>query len=258
MFVTHAGIMFVPKLGIMLCGTPKKGANVLWGASTISSRGLSTTSSRLGSPHLPSLTTLNPLQLSSSDFRSLSDRTRYKIKHDSAFGPKWAIAYFKTLGHQRPFPNGTHGFFYFHPGPTHAPVAGQLRFRVVESTKPDDFDVGHDLLDLRGGLPWSIPLPVLLQHKIYDAFASLLMRDFAPVFASIMQKIEQKELPIMTSDVNLIHSLGQPLYGDMSLRSTTYRIANGCMVGPNRNFQLLADRRRTVKGTQVGTPYTGA
>jgi hypothetical protein len=258
MFVTRAGSMFVPTLGIMLCGTPKKGVHALLGASAISSRGLSTTSSRLGGPRLPSLTTLNPRQLSSSDFRCLSGKTQHQTMYETMFGPKFASVFFKQPGHKHPFPNGTGGFFYFHPGPTYAPIAGELRFRVVESTKSDDFNAGNDLLNICGGLPWSIPFPVLLQRKVYDAFASLLVHDYPSAFAPVMQHIEQKKLPHMTSNVNLVHSLGQPLYADVSSPAMSYRIANGSMVGARRGFHLFLDQRKTLNGAQVGTPYTGS
>jgi hypothetical protein len=214
---------------------------------------------RLRGLRLPEITTLDSRRLSTSDFLSLSGLTEHAVRHQTSSGPRVARFHYKRMAttYVR-FPNAADGFFYFHPGPSYAPVAGELRFRIVESARPDDFNAGHDLLDIHGALPWSIPFPPLIQHKVYDAFASLIMRDYSSSFAPVMQQIEQKKLPNMTSDVNLIHSLGQPLYGDMSLRGTTYRIANGSMVGPSRVFHLLADRRKTLNGTQVGLPYTGA
>jgi hypothetical protein len=252
-----AGVVRAPARSTSLYGFVKTGHVMLLQSRMISIRPISCTA-RL--PRLPAITTLDSRRLVASDFRSLSGLTKHTVIDQTSSGPRVAQFHYKQKRNSRcvPFPHTTDGFFYFHLGPSYAPVAGELRFRVVESARTDDFDAGHDLLDFHGALPWSKPLPVLLQHKAYDAIASLLMRDYAPVIASIMNQIEHRKLPNMTSEVSLIHSLGQPLYGDVSTRLISHRIASGSTVGPNRNFQLFADQRETLNGAKVGNPYTGA
>jgi hypothetical protein len=67
-------------------------------------------------------------------------------------------------GHNR-FPEGTRGFLYYNSPKVGVPLAaGELRFRVTPGDTPASFVQGSDLL-LETGLPWSIPLLVMVEKS---------------------------------------------------------------------------------------------
>jgi hypothetical protein len=209
-------------------------------------------------PGLPPLfTTLDPRRLTSTNFRSIAGNISCRLRNKTTPEYKSSLIHYKRIGRiYVPFPEGTDGFFYYHSGPAYAPVAGELRFRVVPSANPDNFNTGHDLVQFHGGLPWSAPLPVLLQRPSYSALLPILKLDL-PTLASIIELIDTKGMPLVDSDVKLIHSLGQPFYADLSKTRITYRVVQGSTIGKSRMFQLLADRRKAASGAVIGAPYTG-
>jgi hypothetical protein len=222
---------------------------------TVLARGIASTPARLGrGPRVPPLTTLHPQHLQPSDFRSLSGQS-IAYAYTPTFSTRFQVKYHAKNHESTPFPEAAKGFWYFHPGPSHAPIAGGLRFRIVNSGNPADFDVGHDLLDFHGRLPWSIPLPSLFCRQAYVALASLLMSTPTPVYLSIIEQIENDQMPKTNSDGVVIHSLGQRLYADLSSTSLVYRIASGDKLDPSTSsIALFTDWRRKERAYN---PYNG-
>ncbi|KAG5724705.1 hypothetical protein E4T56_gene3648 [Termitomyces sp. T112] len=107
----------------------------------------------------PSITTLIPERLRSSDFIDLSNKTAKTINSVLKSGGVSAgqMVYSLTGGRQR-FPEGTQGFLYCYHDPRLPSRTGEIRFRVTETSDPASFKNGFDLLRLDGELPWSIPL----------------------------------------------------------------------------------------------------
>jgi hypothetical protein len=85
------------------------------------------------------LNTLNPARMTPADYVDLSGRGRV---HGATF---WTP---RKAGSEAElhFPRQTQGFFYYVPGPVHAPVAGEVRFRITSNAEPATFGHGHDLL----------------------------------------------------------------------------------------------------------------
>jgi hypothetical protein len=246
-----------------LCSRPRTVSLVLTKPKGVSIRSFASTLVRFGNPlHLTSLTTLDPRRLTTSDFQSITRTTICTVKSRTHSGPSFAQFYYKTVGKTHvPFPNATNGFFYYHPGPSHAPVAGAVRFRIVDSGNPADFHRGRDLLDIHGALPWGIPLLPLLMYKTYDALASLLAhsRDW-PGIAEVYKQVQDGKIKKTRSDGVIVHSLGQPLYADVGASTFGYRIAKGFTISSvQRTAKLLRDQRRSeVSRTTPGRcPYTG-
>jgi hypothetical protein len=221
---------------------------------TILARSIASTPARLG-PWLLPLTTLLPQHLQPSDFRSLSGKG-IVYANTLACLSRSQLRFSQQNNKATPFPEDAKGFWYLHPGPSHAPIAGELRFRIVESGNPEDFISGHDLVDVYGSLPWSIPLPSLLRHKVYAALASLLLLSGPNAhYSSIVRQINNNKMPIINTDATIIHSLGQPLYLDLSKTAAGYRIASGNKLNPSpSHFGLFTDWRKKTRGF---TPYTG-
>jgi hypothetical protein len=114
-----------------------------------------------------------------------------------------------------PFPTETQGFFYYHPGPAHAPIAGEVRFRIVESGRPADFHAGKDLLRHSVPLPWSIPLVAMFQIANYAPFAHLVKAS-GLLGKDILRSLRggAAKMPRVSKNSRIIHSLGQRIHID--------------------------------------------
>jgi hypothetical protein len=225
---------------------------------TASLRGFASTSAKRGRPSLPSLTTLHPQLLQPSDFHSLSSMQAVRINYDTRESNEPSDIYYKAIGKNRiPFPTEARGFFYFHPGPSYAPIAGELRFRVVPTGSPTDFNQGHDLLAINQCLPWSIPLATLLSFKGYSGLASLLKCHFMPTLSSVLERVKEDKLQKARTNSTIIHALGQPLFTRVDQISITHCIAKGEELGEPRSWCMFSDHRGQGKTARRFAPYTG-
>jgi hypothetical protein len=222
-------------------------------------RSFAFTSTRYLGPRRPLLTTLHPPHLTSSDFQCLSGKQQHHLPSSTNKNKSCTQVHYKhSQGSFVRFPEHAQGFFYLHPGPPHAPVAGELRFRTVPSQDPADFSSGHDLLDANYALPWRIPLPAVLTRASYGAFADLLMRKPSPAMLSIIAEIEEDRLPIVDQDATIMHSIGQPLYADLQKGQVHFRIAKGVDINPTVVIHLFRDQRRSKSPKGWHYPYTGS
>lgn len=125
-------------------------------------------------PH--TISTLNPAQLSETDYVDLSNRSC-----ELALGAKLlTISYMGSRLEHTVFPYGTHGFFYLARAPGLPLLASELRFRVTYSSSPASFELGHDLT-LSYGLPWSMSFLSLLRRKAWRPLLDTLCHDKATI-----------------------------------------------------------------------------
>jgi hypothetical protein len=228
---------------------------------TVSARGFGSNAARHGGckPKVPPLTTLHPPLLQPSDFRSLSSLLKPKIGQQMQERTNISPVHYKYHdGRYIPFPNDAHGFFYFHPGPSYAPIAGEVRFRIVHSGDPAHFNRGHDLLDTSQRLPWSIPLATVLYYKTYKAFAHLLIDATIPGLhaTGVLERFARNDLQNAGMDASIMHSLGQPLFSGVSRPFIHFRIARSDGLSKLHTFRVLPTRK-TQSHLSSFTPYTG-
>jgi hypothetical protein len=156
------------------------------------------------------ITTLAVSQLSASDFIAPAGKLRCALRRID--GVQTQIIYKSHV----PFPVGTQGFLYYHPGPAYAPIAGEVRFRIVKSGRPEDFQSGKDLLQHAVPLPWSIPLFVIFQFLSYKRLAHVI-KDCGVVSEDTLGAVRggRPNIPIVTRNSRILHSIGQRIYFDV-------------------------------------------
>lgn len=137
----------------------------------VSSHGLSEQTKNLC---YPSVRTLRPDRLKTSDFVDLSGRTIVQMSLADSDGDshhRFTYTQSKKLSQKRFFPIGSHGFLYCH---TVDGQAQEIRFRVTPSDDPRTFSAGRDM-ELPSGLPWSIHMGSLTSGK--PGLARMLVTD---------------------------------------------------------------------------------
>lgn len=188
------------------------------------------------------ISTLDPHKLVRSDFMDLSGRLRPAVSPNAL--PTSEVS-FGCVGKSRlRFPPNTCGFLYYRSPPDFAPLAGEIRFRLVEGEDPAGFAQGYDLVH-SSGLPWHINV-ASLRHQSTLA-AQLINEKF--MTPSLFRKCRGKTL-LLPHRV-ILHSLGQPFtvnFGQNSLYVS--RGEEICIVNLNR---LVVDRRHS----QIKVPYRG-
>ncbi|KAF5351359.1 hypothetical protein D9758_008075 [Tetrapyrgos nigripes] len=99
------------------------------------------------------ISSLIPSELTSDDYFDISGNKDVALTYGQAScNLHWESVY---SGMRLPFPNKSHGFFYYYH-PQNAPLfTGGLRFRVCPSSDPSTFQHGSDLLT-RNGFPWEL------------------------------------------------------------------------------------------------------
>jgi hypothetical protein len=123
-----------------------------------------------------------------------------------------AHSYHGVSTYQKPlFPKAL-GFLYYDPGPVFAPIAGEVRFRIVHSGLPGDFEHGHDLMAEGRPVPWRIPLAGVLRNKTHRPLATLITAtsDAAAQFCGLGDS--DLNLPPTDPDAIVLHSLRQPFW----------------------------------------------
>jgi hypothetical protein len=200
------------------------------------------------------VSTFNVSKLTEDDFLDLSGKRRHQLQI-STFGPRARLNFRceGTVERFVPFPVHTRGFLYFRPGPEHAPIAGELRFRQTSSSSPEQFAEGHDLhMDIYPDIPWSVTLNSVLKSR----------HDYVPIAASLLQDelIGEKLLYEARNSLisprapkrSLIHSLGQSFVLDLQIRQPMMTIAHGSEQ-VRFGFNLPADGRHGLRLL----PWTG-
>jgi hypothetical protein len=202
-------------------------------------------------PHRRDLSTLTPERLTSADFVDMSGKKAYTIK------PSQDKVHFIFRGDsQLAFPDGTQGFFYFVPGPAHAPVAGEVRFRTTTGPDPAGFADGRDLLLPHMPVPWSISLVNLLaSEKKYGHLCNVIFEQDGSAALELASAIREHKNGVTRGETRVIHSLGQPFIQDLYARNTNLRIASGSRIFDAMSFALPSDSRR--EDEELQWPYRG-
>ncbi|KAF5351331.1 hypothetical protein D9758_008024 [Tetrapyrgos nigripes] len=98
-----------------------------------------------------------PNELTSNDYLDISGKRNVDINYRNARCHRihWECSSHPQPSTKIPFPEKTHGFFYYHLLQNAPLFAGGMRFRVCSSNDIRTFQDGHDLLR-RNGFPWEI------------------------------------------------------------------------------------------------------
>ncbi|TBU22996.1 hypothetical protein BD311DRAFT_674870 [Dichomitus squalens] len=139
------------------------------------------------------------------------------------------------------FPTNAKGFLYYYKPPHSPPMAGQIRFRCMQSDSPQDFASGYDLCG-DNGLPWSVPLVLCGHTACYAPILDVALRDglISHKLVDLMQKTPTpRKLPVAD---RLVYTLGQP-----------FALRLGAAVGPRISFlgkdRFIADVLTTISGS---------
>jgi hypothetical protein len=200
------------------------------------------------------LSTLQPSKLTPDDFLDLSGRKQ-------AIFDKTSIIYWPRNSRERvPFPAGTQGYFYYVPGPAHAPLAGEVRFRITRRTGVDAFAEGHDLRRAHRSEPWAISVAAILRDTAtHRHLRDLLVADGAADAAMIA--VARALVPPVIPTSTIVHSLGQPFLHNLASQRLggDLRIADGNTIHPRLEIEPPLDRRKIGdKPFEDRIPYTGA
>ncbi|KAI0064515.1 hypothetical protein BV25DRAFT_1914229 [Artomyces pyxidatus] len=153
-----------------------------------------------------SINTLNPLRLQPSDFVDLSNRRAPTYSIRGRPYPRGNRLGYAAANSKR-FPDGTQGFFYYHPPTPPETILGELRFRVTSSADPATFSSGSDLRTLDGE-PWGI-LPAFLGPSAYhgSTLGQLLLDERLVTQA---QRELWDKLPYRRNPVSVVTQFGEP------------------------------------------------
>jgi hypothetical protein len=201
--------------------------------------------------HRRNIGTLNPERLTSADFVNMSGMKSYWIKPGQD-----TVHFTSRSGSRLAFPDGTQGFLYFIPGPAHAPVAGEVRFRTTTGPDPTGFADGRDLLLPDMPVPWSISLVNLLHsEKKYGHLCNVIFEQDGSAALELAHAIREHKDGVTRGDTRVTHSLGQPFIHDLHTRNMSLRIASGSRIFDRMYLTLPSDGRR--KDEKLRWPYRG-
>lgn len=205
----------------------------------------------LGGPKpLRTLQTLDATRLSRSDFVDLSKVTRAILYGQNVKTQRSAIDYITTGTHHHPFPENTHGFFYFVPAPhTSVQLASEVRFRITRHDHPSSFTEGSDLL-FPDGTPWRIPLAYLARGSGCSYLRDLLLQGQLVTSSSLSHCVSLPHR--VDSKSRIIHSIGQIFSLNLKdLRPTVYFATEHSL--HHKHLEPFLDRRRA----KPKAPYAG-
>ncbi|EJF60468.1 hypothetical protein DICSQDRAFT_171179 [Dichomitus squalens LYAD-421 SS1] len=201
---------------------------------------------------LRSIRTLDPSKLSRHDyldFSGIGPSCAYVAVPPGARIPDAAvktspftyIRLFPRGWRSHTFPTNAKGFLYYYKPPHSPPMAGQIRFRCMQSDSPQDFASGYDLCG-DNGLPWSVPLVLCGHTACYAPILDVALRDglISHKLVDLMQKTPTpRKLPVAD---RLVYTLGQP-----------FALRMGAAVGPTISFlgkdRFIADVLTTISGS---------
>lgn len=152
-----------------------------------------------------------------------------------------------------PFPPNTRGFLYYKSPPEAAPLAGEIRFRLVEDEDPARFAQASDLMSPIGTL-WRIHISALaLGFSCYRGLCESLLKD-----ELVTQSMINEILKMGFNDHKgyTIHSLGEPFPLSFSVLRHMVQICRGNNGGRVVLKSLFRDQRSS-KNHPTQTPYRG-
>jgi hypothetical protein len=198
-----------------------------------------------------SISTLDPTRITSADYVDLSGRSqcnqRFRVWYANNGNPR-----------PIPFPDDTHGFSYYRPGPEHAPIAGEVRFRVTSSADPSSFGAGRDLLLPSAPEPWKVHLfNVLKIPSSKSHFRSVLLNQHQLVSGELVASTQEHKMRRLAAATLVVHSLGQPILMDLSRIGFKIRVASGNRIYDLIQLNVPIDSRKDMGMTPyIGTPLS--
>jgi hypothetical protein len=202
------------------------------------------------------ISTLDPVRLTSADFIDLSGRKTYTIRAGQKSG-RFMYAYSRRA--EAVFPGKTQGFLYYSPGPAHAPIAGEVRFRITDSPDPVRFANGRDLLMPDMPVPWSISLMNLLSAKdVHRPLCNIILERDRSVSLELATSIREHKDGLVKRKLRVLHSLGQPFILGVSATEVNIRVASGNRLRNDLRLNLPHDTRGELGKSLRERQYTGA
>jgi hypothetical protein len=193
--------------------------------------------------HRRDLSTLDSARVNPADYMDLSGYLR-------VYGARFALG----SSDHTPFPSQTYGFFYYVPGPAHAPIAGEVRFRIAPTADPTGFQHGHDLLLHNSPAPWRVPLISIIQSKSsYIHLYERLCEDGIISNDLVADVREHKSsYPSRISTTYILHSLSQPFYHEASKCRIHLCVAKGHQLSKVVRMSLPIEYSKTYLGGTSG------
>jgi hypothetical protein len=216
-----------------------RGSSLCIGSRTLWAGYLRMRGTRSRAANKRDVSTLNPARLIPADAIDLSAKASY-----TRYSCRLQLRYI-TRGTKEfvPFPDGTHGFLYFAPGPAHAPLAGEVRFRITSGTDPANFAEGRDLLLPNGLVPWAIPLVVIFSGSkgAYSHLYEVLTHEDQALGAELVAALQHQSISLrLRRGTPIIHSMGQPFTHDLSNADMCIWVTSGNTIFENVEFKLPA------------------
>ncbi|KAG6917293.1 hypothetical protein DXG01_003134 [Tephrocybe rancida] len=165
--------------------------------------------------------TLDPRRLRASDFLDVSNTAKFVISHVSNSTQRSMVAYHS--GSLRPaFPPATQGFLYLHHNPSFPSLTAEIRFRLVPSGDPAQFETSVDLFAPNRTL-WKIPVLRLPQSRESAGLRGYLQDEGPPEVSQALSIAAR--LPVPRISAPILTYLEQPFVVDVSKTWTTLHIA---------------------------------
>jgi hypothetical protein len=176
-------------------------------ANRCEGRFASTIASDTGAQMLTRISTFHPDLLRKADHINVSSKSRFKIKTTRGSIPiQMSYSLLHEVGR---FPEGSHGFLYYHIPPGLPPIAGEIRFRVTPTSNPASFRQGVDLLTPHG-IPWRIQVCSKVNAVNWRPVLEILLRDGQTTSSVISEWADVYKLRGGGKPCTFLFSLEQP------------------------------------------------
>ena len=193
------------------------------------------------------ISTLCPKRLPPADFVNLSGRLQPRVTVPR-FGTAQFFYAIDNVAHRlKPFPPGTHGFFYYYTPPKAPPFVGEVRFR--RASDPDSFEGGKDLLS-PDETPWSLSLYALANRGSHAVLRNQLVHDGLISPAALEKWAQHSENRSPTAA--MLYYLRQPFI----YRFDRHFLSLYAVTREKINFCHEISFTRGISGR--GVPYSGA
>ncbi|RDB28289.1 hypothetical protein Hypma_001433 [Hypsizygus marmoreus] len=221
------------------------------GLNEYTTSGSTKTPRRLREPP-PTIATLHPSRIQSSDFIDLSSHKMTRIYNSTTMLPS-IITYFGGPNNRFLFPKICRGFFYYHRDPRLPDVSGAVRFRLTPDANVSSFRTGTDLMLPDRPIPWCIQLLAIANSRRYDGYEKLLLQD-GLVSPSLLQHCQKLGMRFGRLCHHMLFALDQPFLFDVNSSPTLSVLARDGI----ETTQLVFTREfKALPQPRVCHPYAG-
>ncbi|KAG6914499.1 hypothetical protein DXG01_016916 [Tephrocybe rancida] len=156
-----------------------------------------------------SFNTLDPRRLSASDFFDLSNTACPRIV-TRMLDSGWSKLMYASSDLRLHFPPSTKGFLYLHYNLSFPPLAASIRFRLVPSGDPAQFETGQDLFGPNRKV-WKLTAPRLAWPKRFESIRACLQDEGPPEIAQALTAAAHLSV---TKPCSILTYLEQPFVVD--------------------------------------------